>query len=813
MSLALVRGARVLRQDPGYALAFVLTLGLGIGATTAIFSAVEGVLIRPLPYPHADRIVYAQQPLTRTGQSNALFSFAEVADYRAQAGTIEEVVEYGDWTFNVVGLGEPRVTFGGLVTSNYFKVLAIRPRLGRTLVPEDDGRGAPPVAVLTYEFWQRIAGADPGVMNQTIELSGVPTTIVGVLEPGSHYAGTERAEVYANYPTNSHYMSATMQGERRHRMTDVYALLKPGVALEAARADVALVANRLHTAYPAAYPEAQGFGITLTPWREVLVQKARPTLLILMGAVGLVLLVACANVGNLTLTRLVKRERELAVRAALGATPGQLRRHLLSEHLMLALAGAIVGGVIAGVARSGLADYAARMTLRADAVELNGVVLGFSILVSVAAAFAFAWAPRLPSAGTASSIASAGASGGRTTGGRAQRRAQRALVVAQVAVSFVVLVGAGLLARTFVNLQRVDAGFDPSRVIALRSPNMNQSPPDRNRALFDEVTARLQAFPGVEMVATASRAPFSAVTVSALYLRTDRGRFNTSQAPVQMLPTTVSASYFPALKIPIVRGRLFGPEDTATAPRVVVINETMAKLTFGDESPLNRQVQWSFNGTSWQPPLRTIVGVVKDVRELGAGRPALPTVYEASTQVPPGPAVLIRAAGDAAPAAREAARVVHELDPKRPVTDVWMLSTAAAERVAPSRLNAALFGGFALLALAIAAVGVGGVLAFSVSERTREFGIRMALGSDRTRILRGVLSEGLVLAGAGLLIGVAAAVMLSRFLEGLLFEVSPSDVATFAATGAVLALVALAASWLPARRATSVDPSVALRAQ
>src|SRR5262245_61666356 len=275
MTLPSVRAAlRLLRQDPAFALAFVVTLGLGIGATTAIFSAVEGVLLRPLPYPHADRIMYARQPLAATGQENANFSFAEIADYRQQASTIDELVEYGDWTFNVVGLGEPRISYGGLVTSNYFKVLAIRPHLGRTLIAEDDRRGAAPVAVLTYEFWQRAVGADPDIVNRVIELTGVATTIVGVLEPGSHYAGTERAELYANYPTNSHYMSATMQGERRHRMTDMYALVKPGIPLEKAQSDVTLIANRLHQAYPADYPASQGFGIVLTPWREVLVQKA-----------------------------------------------------------------------------------------------------------------------------------------------------------------------------------------------------------------------------------------------------------------------------------------------------------------------------------------------------------------------------------------------------------------------------------------------------------------------------------------------------------------------------------------------------------
>jgi len=801
---------RQLRQDIGYAVAFVVTLGLGIGASTAIFSAVEGVLIRPLPYPHADRIVYVQQPLQRTGDENTHFSFVEAGDYRTQTRTLEEVVEYGDWQFNVVGLGEPRVVYGGLVTSNYFKVLAIRPFIGRVLQPDDDGRATQPVAVLTYEFWQRITGSDRSVINKTIELTGVATTIVGVLEPGSHYAGTERADIYANYPTNAHYMSASMQNERAHRMTDLYALVKDGVTVDQAQADVTAVSNRLHIAYPAEYPAERGFGVTITPWREVLVRKARPTLLVLMGAVGLVLLVACANVGNLTLARLVRRERELAVRAALGATPAHLRKQLLAEHLLLALAGSVVGIAIAAFAHGGLVDYTRRLTLRADALALNVVVLGFSLLIAVAAAILFAWMPRLPDPGSVSS--SAAATGGqRLTTGRVERRAQRTLVAVQVAISFIVLTGAGLLVRTFMNLQRVDPGFSEAGVLLVRAPNMTRLPADRNRALLDDISTRLMQYPGVQSVATSSRAPFEVVSINAIFLRTAQGRFSQPEPPVQMLTTVVSPTYFATLRIPILRGRTFGLGESPTGQRGLIINESMAKLAFGDRDPLNQRLEWSFDGTTWNQP-RTIVGVAKDARELGGGQPVAPTVFDSSTQNSPGASLLIRTSDPSPSVGREAARLLHEQDPKRPVTDVAWLSQSAAERVAPSRLNAVLFAGFAVLALTIAAIGVGGVLAFSISERTREFGIRMALGADRVRILRGVLGEGLILAAAGLVIGLVGALFLSRFLEGLLFEVTPLDMLTFAATGASLALVALAAAWVPARRATKVEPSVALRA-
>jgi predicted permease len=801
---------RMFRQDPGYALAFIVTLGLGIGATTAIFSAVEGVLIRPLPYPHADRIVYVEQPISKAHQPNTAFSFVEVADYRSQARSVDEFVEYGDWQFNVVGIGEPQLIYGGLVTSNYFKVLAIRPMFGRSLTAEDDKRSSAPVAVLTYEFWRRAFGDDRSALGKVIELSGVATTIVGVLEPGSHYAGSKRAELYANYPTNTHYMSATMQGDRQHRMTDVYALIKAGVPLAQAQVEMTGIADRLHTAYPKDYPPAAGYGLTLTPWRDVLVKNARPTLLVLMGAVALVLLVACANVGNLTLARLVRRERELAVRAALGASARHLRVQLLAEHVVLALAGSALGVGVASLALKLLVDYTARMTLRADAVALNGVVLTFSLAIGLATAVLFAWTPRLPADAKSSSLSGA-SSGTRTTIGRGQKRIQRTLVATQVAVSFVVLVGAGLLVRTFANLQGLTPGFDVTQVLTLRAPNLAQFAPEKNRVLFDELTARLKAYPGVVDVATTSRAPYATSDIFPLNVKAPDSHLDGTTAPLQMLTLAVSPSYFTTLKIPLIRGRLFGPDDRTTSPRVVLINETLARLAFGSADPLGRTIDWSFNPGNFTTP-RTIVGIARDVRELGGTGTVVPTVYESNVQAGQGSALLIRTTGDPVLVAREATRIIHEADPKRPVTDVRTLESAAQETIAPSRLNATLFSSFALLALAIAAVGIGGVLAFSVSQRTKEFGIRMALGSGRGQILRGVLVDGLVLAAIGLVEGTIAAVLLARFLKTLLFGVETIDATTFVATAVLLAMVAAAAAMLPALRATRVDPNVALRA-
>ena len=807
--LTLRPALRLLRQDPGYAAAFIVTLGLGIGATTAIFSAVEGVLIRPLPYPHADRIVYMEQPVAH---GKTLFSFVEVADYRALSKTVDEFVEYGDWQFTVVGSTEPLQVYGGLVTANYFKVLAIRPMLGRTFAPEDDQRTAPAIAVLTYEFWRRAFGSDPGVIGRLIELSGVPTRIVGVLEPGSHYAGTQRAELYANYPANQHYMSASMQNDRQHRMTDVYALIKPGISIAAAQSEMNAIANHLHEAYPKDYPGEDAFSVRLTLWRDVLVKNARPTLLILMGAVALVLLVACANVGNLTLARLIRRERELAVRAALGASPARLRGQLLAEHLVLALVGSAFGVALASTALKVLVDYTARLTLRADAVALDGVVLAFSLAVGVAAAVLFAWAPRLPSiTGTGPALSGASA-GGRTTSGLRQRSVQRSLVATQVAVSFVVLVGAGLLVRTFANLQGISSGFDTTQVLSLRapSPGFTRENVGKTRGLFEQVVDRLRTYPGVVSVATTSRAPYDVGEVPLQFVNAQGGRMDGTSAPLQMFSLSVSQDYFSTLKIPLVRGRRFGPEDAATTTHVAVINETFAKIAFGDADPIGRQLDWNEMAGPWDSP-RTVIGIVRDVREVGGSGGVVPTVYESNLQVPTGTAVLVRTTGDPTTVERDAAKLIHDLDPKRPVTNVHTLESAAADRIAPARINAVLFSGFALLALSIAAVGIGAVLAFSVTQRTREFGIRMALGSGRGQILSGVLREGLTIAGVGLALGAVAAGLLARLLQRLLFEVGALDLTTFTAVGLILVTVAVAASWIPARRATRVDPNVALR--
>ncbi len=805
---------RSLARAPGYSLAFVLTLGLGIGLNTAIFSVIHGVLLAPLPYPDADRIVYVRQPALGSGVENARFSFQEVQHYRDGSRTIDEFVEYGDWTFTVVADEDPHRATGGLVTSNYFDVLALRAEHGRPLEAEDDGEGAEPVMVLTYDYWTRAFGGDDGVVGRTVRLYAFsePTTtrIVGVLAPGAHYTGTGRQDFFVNYSTNEHYQSATMQDARTHRMTDVFARVREGATTGAARAELVSLSDAAHQAYPEAYPAHLGYSIEAAPWQEELTRDARPTLLILMGTVALVLVLACANVANLTLTRIVRRERELTVRAALGADQGRLRRELLTENLVLALAGAAVGLVLASVGLDLLVQYTNRFTVRTDEISIDVTVLLFTAGVAVAVALLLAWAPSLP--GLHGLGNAAGAAGGARGGvGLPRKHLQRVLVVSQLALSFTLLIGAGLLVRSLINLTRVDTGLDYENVVTMQAPNTTGLSQAENLLLMDQVVQEIIGFPGVRRAAHASRAPFESATLTQRTFRVEGLAEDGVVSPMGQV-NSVSPDYFTTVGVPITQGRSFTLADDRTAERVILINEGMARDLFGTEDPINQRVaQQQFDGT-WGDWMR-IVGVAADTREYGLSVEGAHTIYRPALQAGAGAAFIVRTTGPAGDLARRVTEIVRGMDAERPVDNVHTLSDLRADDVAPERLNAALFTSFAVLALLIAAIGVLGVLAFTVSQRTREFGVRMALGAQQAQVLRMVLREGVMLAVIAVSVGVLAAVVLSRFLSDLLFGVRTIDPVTYGLVGAVLASVSVLAAWIPAVRATRVDPMEALRAE
>ena len=798
---------RTLPRMPGFSLAFILTLGLGIGANTAIFSVINGVLLRPLPYPDADRIMHLRQPQLSAGVENTSFSFVEVADYRAQSKTIDQFIEFGDWTFNVLGRGEPHRATGGLVTPNFFQLLGARPHLGRMLQPSDEGRTAQPVAVLTYGYWQRVFGADPAVVGQILDLTVKKALIVGVLEPGSHYATTRKQDFYVNYAANDHYVGASMQDERRHRMTDVYARLAPGATVGAAQAELRQIAARLHDSYPDAYPKSRGFDTLVTPWKDELTARARPTLIILLVTTVFVLVIACANVANLTLTRLVQREREMAIRAALGARGRLLRRQLLAENLVLSIVGGVLGLGLAVAGLDLLTKYAGRFTNRTGEIALDGWVLTFTLVVSIVLALVFAWAPRL---GFLNDPVRAMASGGgRSTGGIGRRRAQRALVVSQLAASFTLLIGAGLLTRSLLQLYAVDPGFDLANVLSLQAPDFSGFNRERRLQFSRDVLDRVRGEATVQSAAMASAAPLAGSFPQQQEFQVEGADLEAVATAPRTVTRVISTGYFETIGTRLKAGRGFQPSDSATAPPAVILSESMARYYFKDENAIGRRISWKLFNGNWSPKAE-IVGIAADSRADGIDQTPLHTMYQPDAQTNAQSTLLVRTASTNRIAPR-VVETIRSLDPNRPIDHVQTLEEIRDETIAPQRLNATLIGLFALLALAIATVGVAGVLAFSVSQRTNELGIRLALGAERQTILRMILGEGAAMAGIGLVVGGLAAIPLSRLLGGLLFGVEPVDPPTIAISALLLVAVALVAAWIPARTATAVDPMTALR--
>jgi predicted permease len=824
------QATRGLLRSPGFTLAFVLTLGLGIGLNTAIFSVVNGVLLAPLPYPDADRIISVRHPAVAAGVEDRLFSFLETQDLRT-ARSIDQLVEYGEWMFAVAGDQQPHRAVGGLVTSNYFDVLGLRPQVGRTLIPADDAKDAEPVMVLTYDYWTRVYGADPSVVGRTVQVLsyGDPknTRIVGVLEPGTHYTGTGRQEFFVNYANNDHYLGASMENERGHRMSSVFARLAPGYSAEEAAEELSALHAAMVQASPDAYPQSMGYAISAARWQDELTAEARPTLYILMGTVALVLLLACANVANLTITRLFRRERELSVRAALGAGWMVLRRQLLIENLVLSLAGAALGLVIALAALDVLVEYANRFTVRTSEIGVDVPVLLFTIGVAVGVALLLAWAPSLPGAQGLGSAAAA-ASSARGVVGLARKHAQRLLVVSQLALSFTLLIGAGLLVRSLVNLTRLDPGIDYEDVVTMQLPDVTRMSDEQNLQLMEQTADELRGFPGVLTVAFATLAPWAPTTPTSGSVRSDEtvratmlsrtfrieGRDELGVLSPMSQINSVSPLYFQTVGVDVVRGRAFLPSDDTASARVAIINQRMAQDLFGAADPIDQRIaeQSLFDG-SWGGWLR-VVGVAADTREYGLSMDGVHTLYRPAAQVvPAGQNLLVRTTAPVDQVYQQVRDVIARLDPDRPVDNVATLASLRERDMATVRLNATLFGAFALLALLIAAIGVLSVLAFTVSQRTQEFGVRMALGARQGQVLASVLREGLLMTGAALTLGWGAAYAFSRLLAGFLYQVEPTDGVTYVAVAGLLAVVALLAAYLPARRATRVDPMHALRSE
>ena len=814
-------GARALVKRPGYAALAIVTLGLGIGANTAIFSVINGVLLKPLPYEHGDRLLVLQQSRPLSGQPSVGVAIAEYYDYRQRATDVfDGLVEYHQMSFDLINRGEPDRVDTGVVSANFFDLLGIKPIVGRTFAPSDDVEGAEAVLVLSHTYWRTKFGGDPTIVGQVFEMNDRPHRVIGVLPNVPHYP--QENDVYMPVlacPFRANGERQMAQNRRAFAALNVFGRLKPGVAPEQAASAVGAICHTFTQDNTPIYrPDSSGFRATAVPVRDALTSGARELLLILLGITGLVLLIACANVANLTLARMLGRDRELAMRAALGAGRGRLVRQLLTESMLLGVFGGLVGVGFAWLTIDMLTTFVGRFTSRTGEVTLDPLVLVFTLGVSVLTGLLFG---TLPAVGSRVDLVSALKQGGGQAGdATGRRRMQGALIIAQVAVSVMLLVGAGLLLTSFYRLQRVATGYRSDGVLSAqiygnfsRYPNVNEL-----RKLYLPVLERLQAAPGVSTAAITNAVPLGGGPPGTTRFDIE-GRV--SDDP-ERRPTAdirvASSQYFATIGVPLVKGRAFNDLDNEESMRVVVINQAMTRYWEGADPvgsriglpvPTPRGVPTG--ATDWF----TIVGVVGDVRQFGLAQDTVAQVYVPLTQTPFGFAgqVLVRTAGDPAAFGTTLRSTVQSVDPNQPVEAVQTLDDLRSEALAAPRLTATLLGVFAALALLVTLAGIGGVIATSVTQRTKEFGLRMALGARRESVLMMVLRQGLTLVVIGLVIGIGGALAGGRVLSSYLYQTAPRDPMIFAAVSIVFVVAGALACLIPARKATTVDPLIALRAE
>jgi predicted permease len=789
-------------RNRGFAAAVVLTMALGIGANSAIFSVVYGVLLRPLPYTNGDGILILRQQRPLAGIQAQGFSALEMEDYRRQSKTLESIVEYHNMYFVLLGRGEPERVATGVVSWDYFDLFGVRAVAGRTFRSGDDQHGADAVLVLSNTYWKSRFGGDPNVVGQVFEMNDRPHTVVGVLPPIPQFP--DENDVYMPVSACPFRSAETTRTNRNARMVQAFGRLRPGATHGAALGDLTMVASNLQQAYPENYPASAGFTATAVSLRDELTRGFRPTLAILLGAAGFLLLIVCASVANLMLARLLKREREMAIRMSLGAGRWRLVRQLLTESTLLALAGAVVGLLLASVTMELLVTLAGRFTTRSQEISLNGTVLLFTLGIAMATGVLVGAIPALPGR---ASLSSAIQEGGRTvSAGRGSLRS--ALIVAQVAVSFVLLIGAGLMLRSVMRLQAVDAGIRTDSVISMRvALNFSKYTTPALRAQFlTELADRLRALPGVRSAGGAGTFPMNE---GGGFLSGVRVEGQPEVEAARLPRAEVQAAtpgYFQTVGIPLLRGRLLDDRDLAEREPVAVVSDAMARQFFPNAEAVGARISTD-NGRRWV----RIVGVVGDVRSTLASQPSQ-TFYRPLAQTPLLTVMfLARTSGHPAGLVQQMRDAVHALDAHQPVDQFRTLDDVRSASLSAPRLTATLIGVFAGIALLITAAGLAGVIAFSVNQRSQEFGVRMALGASRASVLQLVLGQGLRLVVLGLVLGGIAAMALANTVRALLFDTEPTDLITFAGVAALLAIVALLACLLPARRASSVDPLVALR--
>lgn len=802
----------------GLSVSIVLTLALGIGVNVAIFGLVRAVLLGPLVNRGEERIVYLRQSAPGIGRENATFSVPEIRDLRERVHSFSDIGEFSTIPFSMVGLGEPRQVRAGVVSGNYFDVMGLRPVLGRLLTSSDDGPAAAGAAVLTYAFWTSAFNGDTGVIGKTVRFDtlfgGRSAVIVGVLEPSVPYPA--ETEVIANMVTSPHHLSATMVEGREHRMTEVFARLAPQSSLDASRAELVGAYQSIRQDHAEAYPAQGAFSVRMVPLREQLTTDARTVLIVLFAASLLIFVIACSNVANLILARTVRRQSELAVRAALGAHPMALRRLLLAESVVLCGLGALAGAALAWPLATILSRYAVRFSVRALEVKVDPMMLALGALLALAAAVLLAFVPGLPSdtrdGGLKLSSGSARVAGG--------ARKLNVFAVVQIGASFVLIAGAVMLVRTFLALQASSPGFDTSRILAVNAPVTTYGrTPEDVRNFYRRLQAQLSDLPEVQQVAISSSIPWRTDEVldrSGFGYRLEGGVSGAANEDPHARMHSVSPGYFAALGVPLERGRDFTADDRDGAERVVIVSESVAVQLGGGRDVLNRRLYWTdpvmrFIGVSPEP--RRIVGVVPDVDDEHVIPGQLPTVYQPFEQQVFGGRVLVHVRNDPYAVMPAVTRIIRDLASDQATERGVTLSDIRAEVISPDRLNAAVFSLFAVVALAIAVVGVAGVLAFSVSGRTREFGIRMALGSAPSGILAGVIGHGAAMASAGIATGLVGGYFIARVTARFIGQMQMPGVTALVAAGAVLVVAGVAAALVPAARAAGTNVVESLRAE
>ena len=797
--------ARTLRKNAGFTAVAVLTLALGIGANTAIFSVVKAVLLNQLPYRQPDRLVTVAEGDPGDVKPETV-DFTTTHDWRARAHSFATMSLYRDAAGAIAETGEPELLRGLRVNHDFFDTLGVRMYLGRAFLPEEDRPDRRRQIILSYGLWRRRFGADPHIVGRVLRLSESSSTVVGVLpsdfRPLLNPGSDDSPEMFM--PLG--YALSEPSACRGCQHLRLVARLKPGVSVGTARAELNTIMRDIVREHPADYKHDAA--VMVTPLRDQLVGGVETALWVLLGAVGFVLLIACANVANLLLARATGRAKEIALRAALGASRWRLVRQLLAESLMLALAGGAAGILLASWGTSALALLAPKEIPRVNEIRLDGAVLLFSLAVSAATGLLFGLAPAVRASRVDLIEALKGL--GKSTDSRSRHGLRNVLVTAELALAFVLVVGAGLLGKSFLRLMNVDPGYDSRNVLTLTTYvyGARYQKPEAELDYYQQAMRRLRSTPGIEGAAMVSTLPLADFDRRGFHIQ-DRRLANASEAPY-VDAYSVSPDYFRVLKIPVKRGRVFEARDVAGTPKVAVISESCARLQFPNQDPIGKHIQ--LGGRNDDKPWLTIVGVVGDVRQYGLDRAPDMEAYIAQAQdLSFSYSLVARTTLDPRRLERAVRDAFLAVDKTQPVFRVQPMETYVAATLAGRTFTLALLGLFGALALTLAAVGIYGVISYAVSLRTREVGIRMALGAEKHDVLAMVLRQGLALTGAGLAAGFAASLVLTRLLSSLLFETAPTDLTTAAAVAVVLAAVALLASWLPAYRASRVDPMVALR--